>query len=70
MSKTCHVCERRLPFEVFAPLVTNAGSKEMCAICANDETNRTHGLPKGTPFRGEQAENMRLLALEYLENLR
>lgn len=66
----CNRCKRRFPDEVFAPLISNGGREMMCAICANDDVNRVHGLPAGTPFRGEQAEEMRLMALEYLENLR
>ena len=52
----CDVCKKeRL---VIVPHFINSEYVEMCAICALKQRNEFHGLPEGTLFHGEMANEL------------
>ena len=55
----CHICgiRPRRP-EMIQPLITSQGDFDLCPICALDVRNQMIGLPAGTPFQGEIANDM------------
>ena len=50
----CTECDRRFPEDLLLPVNSGEGARLICPICALKMRNEQHGLPKGTPFTGEQ----------------
>lgn len=54
---TCERCGSKMPDELFMG--------DVCPICAMDNKNELHGLPWGTEFQGEEAQNLLEEAWQY-----
>ena len=63
---TCTACDREFELRMIQEMVTSDGNYFVCPICALEIRNKMHGLPDGTPFRGEQAKALYYDALAYL----
>lgn len=60
----CTGCEKWMSRDLFQPYSCNGMTiGGWCPICVCDDRNELHGLPPGTPFGGEIAEDMRQRAL-------
>lgn len=66
--KTCIKCRLTFPNDLISPMFVDGKYIILCAICANDMMNELTGQPKGTPFLGEQAQELHKLTLEYNKN--
>lgn len=66
--ETYQNCSNNFPLGLCNYLVTPdypPPGRKMCPICANDQINAIHGLPNGTAFRGEIAEQLRQEAIHH-----
>ncbi len=55
--KLCEICKIEFPEHLIDQCIAGERAiQNCCPICANEEINELHGLPYGTPFRGEQAK--------------
>ena len=60
----CEKCEKdRLAVAPF--FSTGSPTVMICPICALEATNKLHGLPPGTPFGGEIAQEMYEAEIEF-----
>lgn len=64
--QTCTMCDREFKTNMIREMVTSEGNYFVCPICALEIRNKMHGLPEGTPFRGEMAQGLYDDALVYL----
>ena len=62
----CENCGRDFPNHLVSIFVHNADDKLLCPICALSLRNQIHGLPEGTPFQGEVAQEMYEEAVRYI----
>ena len=63
--KTCENCHKSFTDKLINPMITTCGRiREVCPICALEIRNKLHGLPAGTPFSGEMAQEYYKQALE------
>jgi len=66
----CDLCEREFPDELIRVMTIfaegEATQTHCCPLCALDFRNKLHGLPEGTPFKGELAHELWLKAEDYL----
>jgi len=54
----CKICNEKFPSHLIQPLFVNGYSIIGCPLCLLKKVNEIHGLPKDTPFRGEQANRL------------
>jgi len=70
----CWYCSKDFPSEILSPVIASGfhafreSTPSVCGICALEIRNHIHGLPKGTPFKGEVAQEMYSRAVEHLNN--
>ncbi len=62
----CTQCHREFPDHLINQMVMGGGYAFVCPLCALEMRNKAHGIPVGTPFRGEMAHDMWLEATEYV----
>lgn len=56
--ETCEKCKIKFPDEFYSPFIHMGGQSCLCPECVLEKRNEIHGLPKGTPFRGQVAQQM------------
>ncbi len=62
----CTMCNISFPSHLINMLFVNGKYIKSCPLCAQEIVNKTHGLPEGTPFRGEIAQDILEEAIEFL----
>ena len=68
--KLCVGCRRIFPSRLLTQMCINGEyTPPICGICALKLTNKIHGLPEGTMFRGEMAQQMYDDAQDYLDGV-
>ena len=63
----CSNCKRNFPSELVQPMFIDGGYMSVCGVCALEIRNEAFGLPEGTPFGGEMAQEIYEETLEYLK---
>ena len=53
----CPQCDREFPEELIERMIAGSEHFMTCPLCALRIMNELHGIPEGTPFRGEQAQH-------------
>ena len=61
----CPQCSRAFPAELITAMCVNGDYVSTCPLCALRITNELHGMPEGTPFRGEIAQEMHKQAVAF-----
>lgn len=69
--RECPECDKKFPSHLIQPMyIVNvegieSGYHSICSLCALEITNNIHGMPEGTPFRGEMAQALYEETVEY-----
>ena len=60
--KKCEVCKKQRIYSEI--IITSIIIKECCPVCALNIRNKIHGMPRGTPFTGDIANQHYVEELE------